>query len=122
MSSSLGSNPSYWTVNYLLRPAKNVERKMLCEAFQRLSAVQSVQNYQYIGFGATYFADFCLFHRDLGIGDMFTIEANREDEARVLFNVPFNCIKVKMGLASQKLPEIPLGDKPAIVWLDYDYS
>jgi hypothetical protein len=94
---------------------------MLCEAFHRLSAVQKMRDFRYVGFGATYFADFCLFHRDLGINDMFSIEANRDDEPRVMFNVPFSCIKVKMGKASDKLREIPW-NKPAIVWLDYDYS
>jgi hypothetical protein len=52
---------SYRKINYTLRPAKNIERKMLCEAFHKLHPFGKVQNYRYIGFGSTYFSDFILF-------------------------------------------------------------
>ena len=31
-------------INYNLRPAKHIERKMLCEAFRRLSEIASVES------------------------------------------------------------------------------
>ena len=36
-------------INYTLRPAKHVERKMLCETFARLSALDNLRNFRYIG-------------------------------------------------------------------------
>ena len=54
-------------MNYLFRPAKNIERKMLCEALSRLSIISDVKHYQYVGFSSVYFADFSLFHKQLGI-------------------------------------------------------
>ncbi len=59
--------PSYEKIHYGLRPAKNIERKMMCECFWRLSAFHPVHNYRYIGFGSVYFSDFLLFHKVLGI-------------------------------------------------------
>jgi len=65
-------------VNYVLRPAKNVERKMLCEAFQRLTNFASLREYRYIGFGSIFFSDFTLFHRNLGISDLIDIDWSLE--------------------------------------------
>lgn len=61
-------------VNYRLRPAKNIERKMMGEVFGRLSAVEPLKAYQYVGFGAEFFSDFALYHQTLGIADMSSIE------------------------------------------------
>ncbi|RMG75351.1 MAG: hypothetical protein D6711_06830, partial [Chloroflexi bacterium] len=57
-------------INYGLRPAKHIERKMLIEIFRRLSEFGSVESYRYIGFGALYFNDFYQFHKYLGIQNM----------------------------------------------------
>src|SRR4051794_20885935 len=122
MSTSLKEAPSYLSVHYLLRPAKNVQRKMLCEALQRLSVYRPVNSYQYVGFGSVYFGDFCLFHRQLGIETMTTIEKHEPDEARVRFNLPYKCVDLKMGSAAARLPEIDWSTSPSISWLDYDYS
>ena len=43
---------SYQKVNYALRPAKNIERKMICEALRQLSGFCLVETYRYIGFGS----------------------------------------------------------------------
>ena len=51
---------SYESVNYVLRPAKNIERKMFCEAFRRLAEFGRVDSYRYVGFGSTFFSDFSL--------------------------------------------------------------
>ena len=65
---------SYQKINYSIRPAKSAERKMLCELIQHLSVFHKLSDYQYIGFGSTYFTDFSLFHRNLGINKMISIE------------------------------------------------
>ena len=65
--------PSFEKFNYSLRPAKNIERKMFCEVFARLSRISPLRSYRYIGFGANTFVDFTLFHQRLGITDMVTL-------------------------------------------------
>jgi len=39
---------SYRDINYALRPAKAVERKMLCEAFRRLYPFGNIDAYRYV--------------------------------------------------------------------------
>lgn len=113
------SVPSYLKVDYSLRPAKNIYRKLLRDHLQRLHFFSPLSDYQYIGFGSIYFTDFSLFHRSLGISRMTSIEANKTDVARVCFNRPFSCIDIRMGRASEVLPSLDWS-VPAIVWLDYD--
>jgi hypothetical protein len=110
---------SYERIHYGLRPAKNVQRKMLVEAFRRLSGFGAVDSYRYIGFGSTYFSDFSLFHRALGIRSMISIERDTPNRKRFEFNRPFNCIRIAFGESSQILPTLPWGVR-TILWLDYD--
>src|ERR1041384_3152082 len=105
--------------NYLLRPRKGVERKMLCESFQRLCYLHALKNYQYVGFGAFYFADFKVFHRQLGIRDMLSIEHDPSIQRRVKFNKPYTFLKVKKGSSTAVLSKHDWR-RPIIVWLDYD--
>lgn len=104
----------------MLRPNKSVERKMVCEMLSRISAVRNVSMYQYIGFGSTYFADFSLFHRNLGITQMISIEGEGRAKNRCEFNKPFACIDLRMGESSDILPNLDFNTKDSIVWLDYD--
>jgi hypothetical protein len=110
---------SYEKINYSLRPAKSIERKMLCDAFRRLSAFDKVENYQYIGFGSTYFSDFILFHRALGITKMISIEKDKENKERFMFNRPFRCVELEFGKSNEVLPKLNW-DAKSILWLDYD--
>lgn len=112
--------PSYERINYMLRPNKSVERKMVCELLSRISAVRNVSMFQYIGFGSTYFADFSLFHRNLGITQMISIEGEGRAKNRCEFNKPFACIDLRMGESSDILPNLDFNTKDSIVWLDYD--
>ena len=112
--------PSSERINYMLRPNKSVERKMVCEMLSRISAVRNVSMFQYIGFGSTYFADFSLFHRNLGITQMISIEGEGRAKNRCEFNKPFACIDLRMGESSDILPNLDFNTKDSIVWLDYD--
>ena len=58
---------SYEQINYSLRPAKQIERKMLIEAFRNLTEFGDIGSYRYIGFGSIYFSDFNQVHKSLGI-------------------------------------------------------
>lgn len=111
---------SFEKFNYLLRPNKSVERKMVCEMLAGIAAINDLSSYQYIGFGSTYFADFSLFHRSFGINKMISIESEVHAERRCEFNKPYNCIELKMGQSSTVLPNLDINNRDSIVWLDYD--
>ncbi|AFY46233.1 hypothetical protein Nos7524_0312 [Nostoc sp. PCC 7524] len=110
---------SYSRINYRLRPAKAVERKMICDSLRCLSPFGEVATYRYVGFGSTYFTDFILFHKFLHIEDMISIEKDRNAKPRFEYNKPFGCIKIKYGTSYEVLPTIEW-NKKSIVWLDYD--
>lgn len=114
-----GRVASFEKVHYLLRPAKNIQRKMLAELFQRLVQLRPLSDYQYVGLGSIYFGDFILFHRTHGFAQMTSIELD-ENWDRAEFNKPYECVTVLSGRASVRLPEIDWRRHPAIVWLDYD--
>jgi len=109
-------------MNYMFRPAKNIERKMLCEALARLSVIADVKNYQYVGFGSVYFVDFTLFHKQLGIQKLISIEGEPEMETRVRFNKPYSCIDVIPGASNDKLPEVDWKSTKSILWVDYTHT
>lgn len=110
---------SYEEIDYSLRPAKNVERKMIGEALQRLTHLAPLPSYQYVGFGSTYFADFVLFHRMLGIESMTSIEMDQAKSTRFKFNNPYKCIEIKFDMSSDVLPLLDW-ERRTILWLDYD--
>lgn len=111
---------SYNRIDYRLRPAKSIERKMLCDAFRRLLNISDFTDYSYIGFGSPFFCDFTLIHKSLGICDLISIEKEVEDKRRFEFNRPYKCIRLKFGESSEILPVLRLTRK-VILWLDYDY-
>jgi hypothetical protein len=114
---------SYENINYSLRPAKTIERKMLRDAFRKLTAFAKLDSYRYIGFGSTYFSDFSLFHKDLGIKNMLSIEyeENETKQRRFEFNRPFNCVQIRFDHSNDVLSTISWEPR-TIVWLDYDGS
>ena len=60
------STRSYMKVRYDLRPAKQVERRMIIDALHKLArAGVDISRYQYTGMGSIHFVDFVLFHKML---------------------------------------------------------
>ena len=110
---------SFESINYSLRPNKNVERKLIVNSLHRLGSRFALKDYRYVGFGSMWFTDFSLFHRYLGISDMVTIEKIVSRKGRVEFNKPYSCIHVRMGDASAVLGDL-VEAKRSLVWLDYD--
>ncbi len=108
-------------VNYNIRAAKCIERKMMADAFRNITAFGSLNEYAYIGMGSRYFADFKLFHKDLGIAKMKSIESEIESQRRFEFNIPFTCVEFVPGRTTDVLPGEDLTNK-TIIWLDYDES
>jgi len=108
-------------VQYDLRPAKQVERRMFVDAFQRLAQVGfKIKDYQYTGFGGIYFVDFIIFHSLLGISKMVSMEHDATLEGRVKFNCPFKCVDAKIDVSTNIIATLARNDKH-ILWLDYDY-
>src|SRR5713226_44985 len=95
---------SFKKINYALRPAKHAARRMLCEVFGRVHPFQPVDQYVYVGFGSVWFQDFILFHRNLGVRDMISIERDAAARERIEANKPFRTVTVHYRKASQVLP------------------
>lgn len=112
--------PTFERFDYTLRPAKSVERKMLCDAFARVLRIDEIGSYRYIGFGSLSFADFALFHRRLGFRHMTSIEGREDASQRIEFNRPYSCISMQWGRATDRLREMEWNEKRSVVWLDYD--
>ena len=110
---------SFREIDYSVRPAKSVERKMMAEAFRRLELGWPLASYRYVGMGSVYFADFQLFHHSLGIQEMVSIEREKQYERRFEFNRPFRCVKIEFGESTDVLNALAWNQR-SIVWLDYD--
>ncbi len=111
---------SYKKVHYELRPAKQVERRMMIDALQVLSEGGfPIREYQYVGMGSVYFIDFILFHRLLGIDQMISSEYDTTVAKRVEFNKPFGFVDVQVAPVGDVIPTLS-ADKRHLLWLDYD--
>jgi len=111
---------SYLKVHYELRPAKQVERRILLDALLTLStAGLAIPEYHYTGMGSIYFIDFMLFHRILGIEQMLSVEFDTKIRRRVEFNKPYDCVKTKISPIGDIIPTLSL-DHKHLLWLDYD--
>lgn len=104
---------------YEFRPAKAAQRRMVVDACRRLTALDRLDNYQYVGFGGLEFIDFVEFHLGLGVHAMTSIEHSLTEEPRFLFNKPYESITLLMGEARTRLADVDWASKRAIVWLDY---
>lgn len=110
---------SFKKINYALRPGKHAARRMLCEIFGRLRPFQPVDQYAYVGFGSVWFEDFILFHRNLGVREMISIERDARARKRIEANKPFRTITVHYRDASRVLPRLNW-NRRHFVWLDYE--
>src|SRR5688500_5676875 len=111
---------SYLKGHYELRPAKQVERRMLVDAFQMLSLSDfPIKDYQYPGMGSMYLIDFILFHRMLGITKMLSVEYSAKVAKRVEFNRPFRCVETVIAPIGDVIPTLSK-DRRHLLWLDYD--
>lgn len=105
--------------DYSLRPAKNIERKLLAEVFRCADRIAPLSQYRYVGFGSRFFNDFSLYHRMFGIENMISIEKDISRKQRFLINKPLRTIHMKWGVATDVLPKLAWRRR-AIVWLDYE--
>jgi len=111
---------SYLKVRYDLRPAKQVERRMIIESLRHLAYHGlDLSTYKYTGLGSIYFADFILFYKFLGIKTMQTAENSAKIKKRVKFNRPFGFIDVHDCSIGEVIPKLSDEDLH-LLWLDYD--
>ena len=112
---------SFSRIDYRLRPAKSVERRMMAEFFLRLRPFGSVESYRYVGMGSVYFSDFTLFHAICGFESLVSIEGEQDAKVkdRFKFNVPLGHIDLRFGHSNTVLPALHW-DLRSVVWLDYD--
>ena len=109
MSAPVGS---WKKVNYQLRPAKQLERRIMLDTFIAMAQCGfRLRKYKYIGFGSIFFYDFVLFHKLLGIDKMLSIEHDYEAESRVQFNKPFRDVEIKMGRSDEILPVMDMKEE-----------
>jgi hypothetical protein len=108
--------------NYRTAPLKAISRHMIVEVCRRLLVFGDLRDYVYVGLGGLEFVDFELFHQTLGVGTMYSIEAN-EHKTRLEFNKPYRKIKILHGRSSDVLTDVSeLDSARSIVWLDYTDS
>jgi hypothetical protein len=107
--------------SYFLRPAKQVERKLLLQGLHRLTqAGYPINSYRYLGFGSIYYVDFLLFHKYLYIDDMVCVEHGPFPRA-MRFNLPYQFIRLELKSLGTFIPELDR-QRQHLVWLDYDYA
>lgn len=108
-------------IDYTMRPAKCVERKIICELLTKFNTGSPIDSYRYIGFGSFYFTDFILFHNYLNIEKMISIENSTSPE-RYYFNKPYKCIDMLFCDALDALNRHIEFDShnSDFIWLDYD--
>lgn len=111
---------SYERINYLLRPKKQIERKIIVEILQHLDKLIDISKYHYFGFGSIYYADYQLFHKSLNIERMTSIDKYARDADRFLFNKPYGFIDFQVSDVKEYLPtKLDWGDH-LFIWLDFD--
>jgi len=116
MKNNVPSLPrSYEKVNYLLRPRKQIERKILIDIFKR---VRDIHTYHYIGLGSIFYYDFILFHKYLNIKKMTSLD-DKETVKRFNFNKPYDFIAFVSKKTTEFLEENEFRPK-VIIWFDYD--
>ncbi len=116
------TKPSFEKINYIFRPKKQIERKILIELFQKIqnNLNINISEYQYIGLGSIYYYDFILFHKYLNIRNMVSLD-DKEDYNRFEFNKPFDFIRFKNISTTDFLSNNDLDEK-LFIWFDYDSS
>jgi hypothetical protein len=106
-------------LNYETRPIKFTERKMLLASLIKICAFYQ-DNYQYIGFGGLSFTDFKLFHKELHINNLISIEGGNFNMEKLKFNSPYSFIKIIKEHSTEALLNCIDVTKKSLIWLDYD--
>lgn len=113
--------PSFEKVNYLFRPRKQIERKIIIEILQELkgnSGFNNLQDHKYIGMGSIYYYDFILFHKFLNIEKLVSID-DKITKRRFEFNKPYDFLQFYNQRSTEYLSS-RLWNENSMIWMDYD--
>jgi hypothetical protein len=109
-----------WFVPYDLRPAKQIERRIVLETIQAArGAGVDVGALSFVGMGGVRYVDFLLAHKLIGSKKFTSIEHDTDLVKRCEFNKPFDTVEVFSGKASDYIDTRGF-DQPSIVWLDFE--
>lgn len=117
---------SYKSVNYKLRPQKQIERGLMAVLLNDFTSVLN-REINYIGMGSLLFADFTFFNKYCKLKRMISIEKmldkngnyDEKKEKRFRNNKPLEKIELLSKSVSDAIEDLPL-DESAFIWLDYD--
>lgn len=113
-----GKRYSFEKINYILRPCKQIERKIIIETLQKLKPEINIEEYKYIGMGSIYYYDFVLFYKFLNMKKLLSID-DKETEKRFKFNKPYDFIEFQNKKSTDFLNDFTWDEK-VLIWLDYD--
>ncbi|NQV18541.1 MAG: hypothetical protein HQ534_08360 [Armatimonadetes bacterium] len=109
---------SFEYINYMFRPKKQIERKIITEILQELKEEINLSKYLYIGFGSIYYYDFILFHKILNMNNLLSID-DKSTKKRFEFNRPYDFISFENKISTDFLNEYDWKQN-SVLWLDYD--
>lgn len=111
--------PSFEKINYMLRPRKQIERKISIEILQELQQiVPGFEEFRYIGMGSIYYYDYILFHKYLKIKNYTSLD-DKAIPYRFKYNRPYDFIDFQNVISTEFLENFTF-DSNIIIWLDYD--
>ncbi|MFD2114759.1 O-methyltransferase [Paenibacillus yanchengensis] len=103
---------------YNLRTNKAIDRSIFIEFLIKMNKYQPIDQYTYIGFGATHLEDFKQIHTILGLNKLISIEQDKSIHMRQLFNKPISCIDLRRCSSGEFIQSFDF-DENCIIWLDY---
>ena len=113
-------SPAFERIDYSIRPAKQVERRLIIECLSALRGPFNLDRYRYVGFGSLWFMDSLLVHEHLGVANQVSIEKNVTSRSRFEFNLPLRSIRMMFTDSTSALDELLQKRQPTIAWLDYE--
>jgi len=110
--------PSFEKINYLLRPHKQIERRMIIDLLSTINLSLPIYNYHYVGMGSIYYYDYILLHKHLNIRTMTSID-KEVCVNRFRFNKPYDFVNFENCATSDYLFRHKFV-QGSLFWLDYD--
>lgn len=118
------------SIPYHLRVNKHIDREIFVESMRKISQYTSIDEHEYIGFGAAHLHDFKYIHTVFGLSKMHSLEIDPGAFQRQLINRQFSCISCNLMPSSEFVENFPKIkaqgssmkneiEKPIILWLDY---
>ena len=114
-------------VPYRLRPHKAVDRRLFVDLLSRIERWWPLVDHVYLSMGAHSLEDHRLVHKNIGIKNLITFDADSEVVARQRFNAPTTSCYCHEGLSGEVIAKLDnvltqygmSADSGLVVWLDY---